>query len=287
MTKNWTQLEKGDIKCNYICEFIPSTCYSAACKVQWTQGYTRHQDRVFYLRERRESHANSSKPERSFCACRITIKHRIVLYLSVDRISVLQRQERLAPPRRVVFFVTSLWKLSYFKVRLNQAVKVSNILFPRLATIACAILVLLFLSTKKWIFLRIWYFPPQCSMAFFTVTFLTYSLARNRIWRNWWTENPFFFPLTALKCVSASKVRSNKVLYKLSGTHGKRIWRTRHHWLNRDFQQRERCKIDNQLWFCLRKKPRINSVRVNCVYDLFELFEASKYSKNVPSVAQR
>ena len=24
--------------------------------------------------------------------------------------------------------------------------------------------------------------------------------------------------------------------------------------------------------FCLRKKPRINSVRVNCVYDLFELF---------------
>ena len=160
MTKNWTQLEKGDIKCNYICEFIPSTCYSAACKVQWTQGYTRHQDRVFYLRERRESHANSSKPERSFCACRITIKHRIVLYLSVDRISVLQRQERLAPARRVVFFVTSLWKLSYFKVRLHQEVKLSNILFPRLATIACAILVLLFLSTKNWIFLRIWYFPP-------------------------------------------------------------------------------------------------------------------------------
>ena len=30
-----------------------------------------------------------------------------------------------------------------------------------------------------------------------------------------------------------------------------------------------------QLWFCLRKKPRINSVRVNCVHDLLELFEGS------------
>ena len=237
----------------------------------------------------RESHANSSKPERSFCACRITIKHRIVLYLSVDRISVLQRQERLAPARRVVFFVTSLWKLSYFKVRLHQEVKLSNILFPRLATIACAILVLLFLSTKKWIFLRIWYFPPQCSMAFFTVTFLDiFASTQPHLTKLILLFlDPFFFSLTALKCVSASKVRSNKVLYKLSGTHGKRIWRTRHHWLNRDFQQRERCKIDNQLWFCLRKKRRINSIRVNCVYDLFELFEASKYSKNVHSVTQR
>ena len=41
---------------------------------------------------------------------------------------------------------------------------------------------------------------------------------------------------------------------------------------------------DDQLWFCLRKKPRIHSVSVNCVYVLFELFEASKYSKNMPSV---
>ena len=38
--------------------------------------------------------------------------------------------------------------------------------------------------------------------------------------------------------------------------------------------------------FCLRKKPPINSVWVNCVYDLSELFEASKYSNNFPSVAQ-
>ena len=42
----------------------------------------------------------------------------------------------------------------------------------------------------------------------------------------------------------------------------------------------------NQLRFCLRKKRRINSVRVNCVHDLFEVFEASKYSNNFPSVAQ-
>ena len=31
---------------------------------------------------------------------------------------------------------------------------------------------------------------------------------------------------------------------------------------------------------------RVKSVRVNCVYDLLELFKASKYSKNFPSVVQ-
>ena len=41
---------------------------------------------------------------------------------------------------------------------------------------------------------------------------------------------------------------------------------------------------DNQLWFCLKKKPRINTVRVNCVHDFSELFEASKYSKNLPTM---
>ena len=57
-------------------------------------------------------------------------------------------------------------------------------------------------------------------------------------------------------------------------------------WYNKDVKQRERWwyKTTIQLWFCLRKKPRINSVRVNCVHDLFELFEAAKYSKNLPSL---
>ena len=35
------------------------------------------------------------------------------------------------------------------------------------------------------------------------------------------------------------------------------------------------------------KKRGINCVRVNCVHDLFELFNASKYSKNFPQVAHR
>ena len=45
----------------------------------------------------------------------------------------------------------------------------------------------------------------------------------------------------------------------------------------RDLKQRERwrCK-NNQLWFCLRKKPRINSVRVNFVYDRSKLFSIQR-----------
>ena len=39
--------------------------------------------------------------------------------------------------------------------------------------------------------------------------------------------------------------------------------------------------------FVFRKKLRIISVRVNCVHNLSELFEASKYLKNLPLVAQR
>ena len=46
----------------------------------------------------------------------------------------------------------------------------------------------------------------------------------------------------------------------------------------RELKQRE--------WFCLGKKLRINCVRLNCVHDTFVVLEASKYSKNLPSVTQ-
>ena len=52
---------------------------------------------------------------------------------------------------------------------------------------------------------------------------------------------------------------------------------------NRNLKEREWCKRTR---FGFRKKRRINSVRVNCVRDLFELFEDSQYSKNFLSVAQ-
>ena len=48
------------------------------------------------------------------------------------------------------------------------------------------------------------------------------------------------------------------------------------------------CEIPshNQLWFCLKVNPRINSVRVNCVYELWKLLEASIYSKILPPMVQ-
>ena len=47
-------------------------------------------------------------------------------------------------------------------------------------------------------------------------------------------------------------------------------------------QERWQCKTNSLIWFCHRKKQRINTVIVNCVHDFSDICGASKYSKNLP-----
>ena len=47
-------------------------------------------------------------------------------------------------------------------------------------------------------------------------------------------------------------------------------------------QERWQCKTNSLIWFCHRKKQRINTVIVDCVHDFSDICGASKYSKNLP-----